>query len=78
MHGSLCDIILPTVCACLESLKSVEGIAAVDATSAIANIERGVIPSVVGEKGSLLRLLKTHFLLDRFPKKDHFSMHEYA
>jgi hypothetical protein len=37
----------------LESLKSVEGIAAVDATSAIANIERGVIPSVVGEKGSL-------------------------
>jgi hypothetical protein len=61
----------------LESLKSVEGIAAVDATSAIANIERGVIPSVVGEKGSHCAAAEgTHFLLDRFPKKEHFSMHE--
>jgi hypothetical protein len=60
----------------LESLKSVEGIAAVDATSAIANIERGVIPSVVGEKGSHCDCRRHTFLLDRFPKKEHFSMHE--
>jgi hypothetical protein len=41
VHGSLCDIILPTVCACLESLKSVDGIAAVDATNAnVTIIER--------------------------------------